>query len=109
MDSTSAKSVLEAYYRQFRKDFLMFLKCRAEELVSGGRMVLTILGRTSEDTFHNEYGYVWEFFNSALNSMVIEVKYHYSHLNGETLVYIFFNIYYFALWIHCRELWRRKK
>jgi jasmonate O-methyltransferase len=39
--------VLEAYAQQFRKDFTLFLKLRARELVSGGRMVVSIIGRPS--------------------------------------------------------------
>ncbi|XP_022144430.1 salicylate carboxymethyltransferase-like isoform X2 [Momordica charantia] len=73
MGSTSSRSVLEANYRQFGKDFSMFLRCRAEELVVGGRMVLTIPGRTMEDPSNKECNYVWGFLNSALNiSMVVE-------------------------------------
>ncbi|XP_022133322.1 salicylate carboxymethyltransferase-like [Momordica charantia] len=72
MGSTSPKSVLEAYYKQFQKDFSMFLKSRAEELAIGGRMVLTMIGRTSEDSSSQEYCYVWGFLSLALNNMVAE-------------------------------------
>ncbi|KAM4088593.1 hypothetical protein ACJW30_07G083000 [Castanea mollissima] len=37
---TSPPAVFDAYLKQFEKDFTMFLKCRAEELVPGGRMGL---------------------------------------------------------------------
>ena len=36
--------VIQAYREQFRKDFTLFLKLRAQELVSGGRMVVSMLG-----------------------------------------------------------------
>ena len=49
MASTSPWNVLKAYYEQFQRDFSLFLKCRAEEVVEGGRMVLTFLGRRSDD------------------------------------------------------------
>ncbi|GMY12104.1 S-adenosyl-L-methionine:benzoic acid/salicylic acid carboxyl methyltransferase 3-like [Fagus crenata] len=56
----------------FQKAFSMFLKCRAEELVAGGRMVLTFLGRRSEDPSSEECCYVWELLALALNDMVSE-------------------------------------
>lgn len=52
----------------------MFLKCRAEELVIGGRMVLTSSARTCEDRITKECCYAWEFLNLALNDMVTQVQ-----------------------------------
>jgi jasmonate O-methyltransferase len=60
---------------QFQTDFTLFLKCRSEELVAGGRMVLTILGRRSEDPSSKECCYIWELLAVALNEMVLEVNY----------------------------------
>ncbi|KAE8816789.1 Jasmonate O-methyltransferase [Hordeum vulgare] len=40
--------VREAYAHQFRKDFTLFLKLRAKELVSGGRMVISLVGTRSD-------------------------------------------------------------
>lgn len=73
--STSPPSVLRAYYEQFQRDFLIFLKCRAVELVTGGRMVLTFLGRRSEDPSSKECCYIFELLAIALNDMVSEVTY----------------------------------
>ena len=78
MASTSPKSVLKAYYEQFQSDFSVFLECRAKELVVGGRMVLTILGRKSEDPRSKECCYIWELLALALNEMVSEVLYLYN-------------------------------
>ncbi|KAF6993000.1 hypothetical protein CFC21_009948 [Triticum aestivum] len=39
--------VREAYAQQFRKDFSLFLELRAKELVSGGRMVISLVGTCS--------------------------------------------------------------
>ncbi|KAF2302334.1 hypothetical protein GH714_034131 [Hevea brasiliensis] len=47
MASGSPPSVLKAYYLQFQKDFSLFLNCRFNELVVGGRMVLTFLDTPS--------------------------------------------------------------
>ncbi|KAG2696195.1 hypothetical protein I3760_07G047200 [Carya illinoinensis] len=67
---TSPPIVLRAYHAQFKKDFSMFLRCRAEELVVGGRMVLTFLGRRSEDPSSKECCYIWELLALALNDLV---------------------------------------
>ncbi|KAL0551419.1 hypothetical protein IC582_010505 [Cucumis melo] len=72
ISSTSPKSVVEAYYKQFQMDFSMFLKCRAEELVIDGHMILTMLGRTSEEPWSKECTSFWEFLSLALNTMVAE-------------------------------------
>ncbi|KAG2696192.1 hypothetical protein I3760_07G047000 [Carya illinoinensis] len=70
ISSTSPPNVAKAYYAQFQKDFSMFLKSRAEELAVGGRMVLTFLGRKSEDPSTKECGYIWEVLAIALCDMV---------------------------------------
>ncbi|XP_076960663.1 S-adenosyl-L-methionine:benzoic acid/salicylic acid carboxyl methyltransferase 2-like [Bidens hawaiensis] len=72
MSATSPPSVIKAYYEQFQMDFLTFLKCRAEEVVSGGRMVLTILGRRSDNPCSKECCYVWELLANSLKDMVGE-------------------------------------
>lgn len=73
MASNSPLSVLKAYYDQFQKDFSFFLNCRSKELVTGGRMVLTFLGRRSEDPSSKECCYIWELLAMALKEMVLEV------------------------------------
>ncbi|KAB1201920.1 Salicylate carboxymethyltransferase [Morella rubra] len=70
--STSPQTVIGAYYAQFQRDFSTFLSCRAEELVAGGRMVLTFLGRRSEDPASKECCFIWELLATALNDMVSE-------------------------------------
>ncbi|KAI3669577.1 hypothetical protein L6452_40823 [Arctium lappa] len=72
MSTTSPSSVIRAYREQFQTDFLTFLKCRAEEMVNGGRMVLTILGRRNDDPCSKECTYVWDLLAIALNDMVYE-------------------------------------
>lgn len=44
---SSPRSVLDAYSLQFQNDFSLFIKSRSEELVPGGRMVLSFMGRGS--------------------------------------------------------------
>ncbi|MED6220952.1 S-adenosyl-L-methionine:benzoic acid/salicylic acid carboxyl methyltransferase 3 [Stylosanthes scabra] len=72
MWSTSPLNVFEAYYEQFQRDFSWFLKCRAQEVVEGGCMVLTFLGRRSEDPSSKECCYIWQLLAMALNEMVAE-------------------------------------
>ncbi|CAI0376970.1 unnamed protein product [Linum tenue] len=69
MARSSPEGVLEAYYGQFRSDFRSFLKCRAVELVAGGRMVLTFIGKRSGERLSEEYCYTWELMSTALNEM----------------------------------------
>nr|UMB49597.1 salicylic acid methyltransferase [Hamamelis vernalis] len=82
MASTSPPSVLKAYYKQFQRDFSLFLKYRSEELVAGGRMVLTTLGRRSEDPSSKECCYIWELLAEALNEMVSEGLIEEEEVNG---------------------------
>ncbi|XP_071720946.1 S-adenosyl-L-methionine:benzoic acid/salicylic acid carboxyl methyltransferase 3-like [Rutidosis leptorrhynchoides] len=72
LSRTTPESVSRAYYQQFQKDFLGFLKCRSEELVGGGRMILTLLGRTNDDSRDEESYYVWRPLAMALQEMVSE-------------------------------------
>ncbi|PNX97229.1 salicylate O-methyltransferase-like protein [Trifolium pratense] len=75
--NTSPSNVLKAYYEQFHIDFSLFLKYRAQELVEGGCMILTFLGRESDDPLALGKGssYGWELLAMALNDMVVEVDY----------------------------------
>ncbi|CAI0436236.1 unnamed protein product [Linum tenue] len=72
MAGNSPPSVLKAYTAQFRSDFSSFLRCRGQELVQGGRMVLTLLGRRSEDPSSRECCYFWELISIVLNQMASE-------------------------------------
>ncbi|KAM5567029.1 putative jasmonic acid carboxyl methyltransferase 2 [Rosa sericea] len=49
ISKSSPQCVLDAYSMQFQKDFLVFLRSRAQEIVEGGRMVLSFMGRPSSD------------------------------------------------------------
>lgn len=73
MARSSPSNVLEAYYEEFQKDFSSFLKSRAKELVEGGKMVLTLLGRTSEVQYSEDGCDIWDLLALALSDMVSEV------------------------------------
>ncbi|VAH83145.1 unnamed protein product [Triticum turgidum subsp. durum] len=63
--------VLEAYAKQFRKDFTNFLKLRAKELVSKGRMVVSLVGRRSDVTA-TKFSYLSRTISQILSVMVSE-------------------------------------
>ncbi|KAL0434361.1 UNVERIFIED_CONTAM: Salicylate carboxymethyltransferase [Sesamum latifolium] len=71
--STSPASVINAYYEQFQRDFSTFLRCRSEEVIGGGKMVLTLLGRRSESASSKECCYIWELLAISLKEMVSQV------------------------------------
>ncbi|KAK3418779.1 hypothetical protein EUGRSUZ_H03344 [Eucalyptus grandis] len=54
------------------RDFSTFLECRGQELVVGGRMLLTLQGRRNDDSSSKECCYIWDLLAIALNEMVSE-------------------------------------
>ncbi|KAJ6791218.1 salicylate carboxymethyltransferase-like [Iris pallida] len=50
MSPASLPLVATLYFEQFQKDINMFLRSRSQELVVGGRMVFSIIGRMSHDS-----------------------------------------------------------
>ncbi|OIT25259.1 PREDICTED: salicylate carboxymethyltransferase-like isoform X1 [Nicotiana attenuata] len=67
---TSPPTVVKAYYEQYERDFVTFLKYRSKELVKGGRMILTMLGRKNEDLYSKGCYYVLEPLAMALKELV---------------------------------------
>ncbi|KAL4387396.1 hypothetical protein GQ457_09G028020 [Hibiscus cannabinus] len=65
---TSPPAVFEAYLEQFKRDFALFLRCRADEIVPGGHMLLTTMGSIKS----NDPLSIWEFVGLKLNEMVVE-------------------------------------
>jgi len=68
--SDNPPSVYEAYFKQFEKDFKLFLKSRSEELRSGGIMLLTFIGREKSQNMTSSWGLI----GMVLNDMVQEVS-----------------------------------
>ncbi|GLT86200.1 hypothetical protein SLE2022_043560 [Rubroshorea leprosula] len=65
---TSPPPVAKAYFEQFKRDFTFFLKCRTEEMIHGGHMVITTMGSIKSDDPLT----MWEFVGLKLNDMVSE-------------------------------------
>ena len=64
--------VREAYTHQFREDFTLFLQLRAKELVSGGRMVISLVG-TRSDVIASKFFLFPGIVAQILSVMVTEV------------------------------------
>jgi hypothetical protein len=58
--ATSPPCVAQLYQEQFHKDMMLFLELRYDELVVGGKMVLTFLGRKEEDVYSGNLNYLYE-------------------------------------------------
>ncbi|KAL1803404.1 hypothetical protein ACET3Z_032051 [Daucus carota] len=72
MAKESPFSVLEAYINQFKSDFTTFLQMRSQEMVSHGRMVLTLLGRSIEDPTSKDCCYIYGLVAKSLHDLLAE-------------------------------------
>lgn len=70
ISSTSPAAVPLAYLRQFRRDFGVFLRSRAAEVVPGGRMVLAMLGRQTEGYVDRRTTFLWELLSESFAALV---------------------------------------
>ncbi|RLN12918.1 anthranilate O-methyltransferase 2-like [Panicum miliaceum] len=64
--------VVKLFQQQFQKDFSLFLKLRYEELVFGGQIILTFIGRKNEDVFSGEPNHFYGLLAQSLQSLVDE-------------------------------------
>ncbi|EXC25060.1 Jasmonate O-methyltransferase [Morus notabilis] len=72
ISKSSPQCVLDAYSKQFQEDFFLFLRSRSEEIVVGGRMVLSFMGRNSSDPTTEDSCYQWELLALALMTLASE-------------------------------------
>ncbi|KAK1435713.1 hypothetical protein QVD17_01479 [Tagetes erecta] len=72
MAKSSCPNVFQAYGKQFKSDFTKFLQMRSEEIVCGGRLVLTIVGRSVVDPTSDDGCRLWELLAQSLLDMVKE-------------------------------------
>jgi len=69
----SPEVVSQAYYKQFQEDFSLFLRSRSEELVVGGKMVLTFLGRRGPEHVDRGNSFFWEILTRSFTILVSKV------------------------------------
>ncbi|KAI0501702.1 hypothetical protein KFK09_016647 [Dendrobium nobile] len=67
----SSSTISQLYLEQFKSDFLEFLKSRSKELIFGGRMILSFLGRRNCPSI-GEHLYFWGLLADALKELVSE-------------------------------------
>ncbi|PKU68547.1 anthranilate O-methyltransferase 1 [Dendrobium catenatum] len=67
----SSTTVANLYLKQFKRDFSDFLKSRSKELIFGGRMILSFLGRADWQSIGGLL-YTWGLIAEALKAMVLE-------------------------------------
>ncbi|KAL0344261.1 UNVERIFIED_CONTAM: Jasmonate O-methyltransferase [Sesamum angustifolium] len=70
----SPSGVAEAFLRQFQEDWSFFLKSRSEEIVSGGKMVLLLLGRTGPYHVDRNSSIYWEMLYQSLATLVTQKR-----------------------------------
>ncbi|GJU45829.1 benzoate carboxyl methyltransferase-like protein, partial [Tanacetum coccineum] len=63
---TSPPNVFEAYQKQYASDFTKLLQVRSKEVVSGGRMVLTLIGQSFSDPTIDDCVVAWELLTLSL-------------------------------------------
>ncbi|KAJ4717090.1 Carboxyl methyltransferase [Melia azedarach] len=72
ISKSSPSFVYEAYLEQFQRDFSLFLSLRSEELVCGGRIMLTFIGRSIPDPSSKDCCYLCELLTKSLLELVDE-------------------------------------
>ncbi|GMI86240.1 hypothetical protein like AT5G66430 [Hibiscus trionum] len=70
MSKSSSIDVFEAYSEQFRMDFSKFLRLRSEEMICGGRMLLSLVGRSITDPTSKDCCSVWDLLTKSLFDLV---------------------------------------
>ncbi|KAL3564962.1 hypothetical protein D5086_033008 [Populus alba] len=81
MAKASPPNVFKAYLEQFQKDFSLFLRLRSEEIIQGGRVVLTFIGRSIDDPRSKDCCLYWELLAKSLldlaaKGLVVEADIH---------------------------------
>ncbi|KAK9075330.1 hypothetical protein SSX86_003653 [Deinandra increscens subsp. villosa] len=72
MAKSSPPNVFQEYGKQFKSDFMKFLQLRSEEIVCGGHMVLTLVGRSVADPTSNDGCCLLQLHAQSLLDMVKE-------------------------------------
>ncbi|KAJ0683487.1 putative methyltransferase [Helianthus annuus] len=70
ISKSSSPEVSKAYFDQFQEDFTLFLQSRSKELLSGGRMVLILLGRRDRSHVDRGNSILWELLSRSFATLV---------------------------------------
>ncbi|KAK9052537.1 hypothetical protein SSX86_029166 [Deinandra increscens subsp. villosa] len=70
ISKSSSLQVSKAYFDQFQEDFSLFLRSRSKELLSGGRMVLILLGRRDRTHVDRGNSFLWELLSRSFTTLV---------------------------------------
>ncbi|XP_039051921.1 benzoate carboxyl methyltransferase-like [Hibiscus syriacus] len=89
----SPPNVSDAYSKQFGNDFSKFLRFRSEEMMGGGRMVLTLIGRSITDPTCKDNCCIWELLTKSLLDLVEKGLIHKSDVDS----------FYIPLYYPCEE------
>ncbi|RRT54910.1 hypothetical protein B296_00031239 [Ensete ventricosum] len=76
ISNTSPPAVTLAYFEQFQKEFSIFLKSRSAELHLGGRMVVAMLGRTTDDHSDKSTRVLWEVLDQSFAIMISQTSFY---------------------------------
>ncbi|CAN1225644.1 Probable methyltransferase TCM_000336 [Linum perenne] len=87
---SSPSVVSHAYVNQFQADFTMFLRSRAVELVTGGRMVMILTGRIGHDHVDRGNSLLWKLLSSSLAILASQV--HFLVDRGKFFMFFLFNV-----------------
>ncbi|PVH48192.1 hypothetical protein PAHAL_4G272600 [Panicum hallii] len=70
---TTSPTLVKLFQQQFQRDIALFLKLRYEELVFGGHIILTCIGRKHEDVLRGESNHhLYGLLAQSLQSLVDE-------------------------------------
>ncbi|KAL4568977.1 hypothetical protein LXL04_024603 [Taraxacum kok-saghyz] len=72
ISKSSSPQVSKAYFDQFQEDFSLFLRSRSKEVLTGGRMVLILLGRRDRNHVDRGNSFLWELLARSFATLVFQ-------------------------------------
>ncbi|KAK8545102.1 hypothetical protein V6N13_066410 [Hibiscus sabdariffa] len=70
MSKSSSSDVFKAYSEQFQMDFSNFLRLRSKEMIDGGRMLLSLMGRSITDPASKDCCSLWDLLTKSFLDLV---------------------------------------